>query len=88
MADNSFKLKCPIEYNGETYEEVTFSENLKLKHIKHLPVNFSEKYDNGEITFEILMPIVAGLANMPVKALEELDYKDIDIISEGMKDFF
>lgn len=88
MADNSFKLKHPIEYNGETYEEITFSEDLKLKHIKHLPLNFSERHDNGELTFEILIPVVAGLANIPVKALEELNYEDIDIISEGIKDFF
>lgn len=82
------KLKHPIEYNGETYEEITFSQELKLKHIKHLPINFSERLENGEVTFEILIPVIAGLANIPVKALEELDYQDIDIIAEGMKDFF
>lgn len=87
MAD-PIKLKHPIEYNGNTYEEITFSENLRLKHIKHLPINFSDKFENGEITFEILIPMIAGLANIPAKALEELHYDDIDIISEGIKDFF
>ena len=81
------KLKYPIKFEDKEYTELTFGR-LKLKHIKNLPPGFVEKWENGEVELGVIVPIIAGLANVPESVIDEIDIEDIDVIVKGFEDFF
>ena len=87
MENKPVKLKYPIKFEDKEYTELSFGR-LKLKHIKNLPPDFADKWENKEIGFSTLIPIIAGLANIPEEVAEEIDIDDIDVIIEGLGNFF
>lgn len=54
---------------------------MKAKHLKLLPKNFS-KNNGKEIDASELLPLIAGLADMELKSIEELDMEDLQNVSE------
>ena len=88
MADKTLQLKYPVKHDGKEYTELTFGR-LKLKHLKILPTDFADKWANGEIEFQAIIPLLAGICNVPEEVIEEIDVEsDMDVIAEGIKGFF
>jgi len=59
---------------------------MKAKHLKLLPKNFS-KNNGKEIDASELLPLIAGLADMELKSIEELDMEDLMVIAEELTSF-
>ena len=88
MASKKIELKHPVSYEDTEYSELEFVERIKMKHLKKVPVNVSEKIASGEMNFEGLIPLIAALTEVPVGVIEEIDIEDIPAVSEGVSDFF
>lgn len=89
MNEKVFDLKFPFSYKDENGVEITINQltlhRIKAKHLKHLPKELLEKEekDTGDI-----IPILALSADLPSKALDELDLVDLINIVEEAQDFF
>ena len=85
----SIELKYPIPVkldNGtETEVNVLQLQRLKAKHLKLLPKNFSE--NNGKMEPAEIIPLIAGLANIPMESADEIDLEDLMLIAEEMESF-
>ena len=89
MDEKIIELKFPIPVptiNGKTVDVSSIKlGRLKAKHLKLLPEDFTEK--EGRITPAQIIPLIAGLADIPVESAEEIDFEDLVEISEGIGDF-
>ena len=73
------KLNYPIEYNGETINEISL-RRPKTKDMKNI-----EKRGGGEISQSIHM--IADLSSLDIKTIEELDAADFQHINEVVAGF-
>jgi len=58
---------------------------LKLKHLRLLPKDFTEK--EGKVAPAELIPLIAGVADIPIESADEIDIEDIEAIVEGLMSF-
>jgi hypothetical protein len=84
------ELKHPIpvaKEGGGTVEvsKLTFGR-IKAKHLKLLPDSFIG--DEGKIAPRDIIPIIAGIADIPEEAADELDLDDLMEIAEKLESFF
>lgn len=84
------ELKHPIpikKEGGGTVEvsKLTFGR-VKSKHLKLLPDSFME--DEGKIAPRDIIPIIAGLADIPGESADEIDLEDLMEIAEKLEYFF
>lgn len=90
MDTKEIKLKYPIpipqEGGGTIQCSILTLSRLKAKHLKLLPKGFLAS--KGEIEPEELMPLIAGLSNIPESAIDEIDViEDLPLISEALESF-
>ncbi len=89
--DNTKTIKLeysiPVKLeNGETAQLNTLTlQRLKAKHLKLLPKGFSES--DAQIEPQQMLPLIAGLADIPLEAVEEIDMSDIPAIAEDLESF-
>ena len=86
MDDLIIKLtsKVPVTENGNTREVESISiGKLKAKHLKLLPASLF--VDEGEkVRPHELLPLIAGMANLPEESIDELDIQDVLSIAEKL----
>ena len=83
------KLKWPIPIPKEDgsvvdIDELTFGR-LKVKHLKALPESFME--DEGDMSPSDIIPLIAGLANIPEYSADEIDMEDLTEVAKALQDF-
>ncbi len=84
------ELKYPISIkdekgNVQSISEITLSR-LKAKHLKLMPDSFFEN-EGKDIKPHEIVPLIAGLANIPVESADDLDLEDLTEIGEKLNSF-
>jgi len=91
---NKFKIiplvyPIPVPVEGQQGKTVDVSElklgRIKAKHLRLLPSDFSEK--EGKLEPNAIIPLIAGLANIPESSVDEIDIEDLMTIAEGLESF-
>lgn len=94
VQNKTIKLKYPIPIvrkkpGTEENEVVELKEltlgRLKAKHLRLLPDSFME--DEGRISATDVIPLIAGLADVPEAAVDELDLEDLTGVAESLQSF-
>ena len=83
----TLKYSIPIPTEGGGVAEVNKLKmgRLKLKHLRLLPENFVEK--EGKIEPKAMIPLIAGIMDIPEEAAGEIDFEDIDDIANALLSF-
>ena len=83
------KLKWPIPVPKEGGGFVNTNElkigRLKAKHLRLLPEDFAER--GGALTPSAIIPLIAGLADIPVSSADEIDMEDMEEVAESLQSF-
>ena len=83
------KLKYAIPIPGEGGKIISTNEirigRLKAKHLKLFPENFME--GKGNLNPADMIPLIAGIANIPESAADEIDIEDMSEVAEALQDF-
>ena len=92
MADElgSVELKYPIPVKKEgggvvEVSKLTFGR-VKSKHLKLLPSSFYT--EEGKLLPHEVIPLIAGLADIPLESAEEIDLEDLVEIGGKLESFF
>lgn len=89
MNEKIVKLKYSIPVPGRNDTTVNVNElrlgRLKAKHLRLLPDDFMDK--GGKMNAASMIPLIAGLANIPVESVDEIDMEDLAIIAEALEGF-
>jgi len=84
----TIKLKhpLPVDHGGKTFEvsELHF-KGFKAKHLELLPDNFYES--GGKLKPKEMIPLIAGLANVPIEAVKEMSIGDLFKVAGKLSDF-
>lgn len=87
-------MKIELEYpitikdengNTQSISEITLSR-MKGKHLKLMPDSFFKNGGKNIKPHEII-PLIAGLANIPLESGEEIDLEDLTEIGGKLNDF-
>ena len=82
-------LDFPIPIKAENGNIVRTNElefgRMKAKHLKLLPKGFVES--GGKIDPQDIIPLIAGLADIPIESAEEIDIEDLNEVAEVLSDF-
>ncbi len=82
-------LKYSIPIKKEDGGTVNIKElsigRLKAKHLRLLPDSFME--DEGQISPKDIIPLIAGLANIPIESADEIDIEDLTEVAESLQGF-
>ena len=84
-------LQYPIPRRKEAGAGVTMVHELvigrfKAKHLKLLPKEFVEQ--EGKIHPTEILPLLAGLTELPLESIDELDMADLMNVAEELESFF
>jgi len=81
------KYSIPIPKTGGGTIDVNQLKmgRLKLKHLRLLPKDFAER--EGKVAPAELIPLIAGVADIPVESADEIDIEDVEAIVEGLMSF-
>ena len=75
------ELKYPIAVKSENGNNIETSVlnfgRLKAKHIKLLPESVFDAESAKSISPAEMLPLIAGLTNVPLESIEELDMVDL-----------
>jgi hypothetical protein len=89
MKKKTVNLKYSIPVPKEGGGSVNINElslgRLKAKHLRLLPKNFME--DEGKINPADVIPLIAGLAEIPVESAEEIDIEDLMEVADSLQGF-
>jgi len=89
MEKKIVKLKYSIPIPQENGEFISTNElkfgRLKAKHLKLLPTNFME--NEGQLSPADILPLIAGLAEIPESAADEIDISDLAEVAESLQGF-
>jgi len=80
-----YSIPIPKEGGGTVDVNQLKMGRLKLKHLRLLPEDFAEK--EGKIAPAELIPLIAGVADIPIESADEIDLEDVEAIVEGLMDF-
>ena len=83
----TLKYSIPIiDAEGLTHKinEIALGR-LKAKHLKLLPESFSS--GDGKIAPADILPLIAGLTNLSIESVDEIDIEDLTVIAEGLESF-
>ena len=80
-----YSIPIPKEGGGDVQTKELRLGRLKAKHLRLLPDNFAE--NEGQLSPAEIIPLIAGLANIPEASADEMDMVDLVEISEGLEDF-
>jgi hypothetical protein len=97
---NTVELKYPVSIieNGEK-KEIKFLQagRIKVKHIELLPASLLEKSEGKELNisakemiplFKELIPFMAGIFNLSIDAIKDIDFADIENVVEILEEVF
>jgi hypothetical protein len=83
------KLKYPIPVPKKGGGEVMVDEltigRLKAKHLRALPSGFGT--EGSTLDAVVMIPLIAGLAELPESSIDEMDLGDLLIVAEELGDF-
>ena len=86
----SVELKHSIPVKKEGGGEVEVSKltfgRVKSKHLRLLPDTFYE--GEGKLIPHEIIPLIAGLADIPQESADEIDLEDLVVIGEKLESFF
>lgn len=89
MDEKVVKLKYSIPIPKEGGGTVNVNEltlgRLKAKHFKLLPKDFMA--NEGQIEPAALIPLLAGIADIPESAADEIDIEDLMEVAESLQSF-
>lgn len=89
MDQKVITLKHSIPIPGADGKDIKTNElilgRLKAKHLKLLPDGFGS--DEGSISAQDAIPLIAGMADIPIESAEEIDMEDLITISNEMSSF-
>jgi len=89
QTEKVIKLKYSIPIPGKDGEMIQTNElkigRLKAKHLKLLPDDFMES--NGQLSPGDIIPLIAGLANIPESAADEIDIEDMTEVADALQGF-
>ncbi len=89
MDKKKIPLKYPIPIKKEDGGTVNVQElemgRFKAKHLKLLPDDFME--NEGRINPKDIIPLIAGLADIPEDSADELDIEDLMGVAESLQSF-
>lgn len=80
-----YSIPIPKEGGGEVQTNELVLGRLKAKHLRLLPENFMET--GGNISPADVIPLIAGLADIPVESADEIDLEDIEEVAELLQNF-
>ena len=79
-------IPVPKEGGGEVYVKELRLNRLKAKHLKLLPEGFMES--KGSLEPAQIIPLLAGLADIPESSIDELDIMDdLPEVAKVLQDF-
>ena len=58
---------------------------LKAKHLRLLPSNFTD--GDGQLSPADVIPLIAGLADIPETSADEIDISDLPEVAESLQSF-
>ena len=89
LKEKIIKLKYSIPIPKEGGGFVNTNEikigRLKAKHLRLLPEDFAEK--DGVLSPSAIIPLVAGLADIPESSADEIDMEDMTEVAEALQSF-
>ena len=89
MDEKIVKLKYSIPIPQENGSPINTNElkigRFKAKHFKLLPKSFMD--EEGQMSPAEIIPLIAGLANIPESAADEIDMEDISEVAEALQAF-
>jgi hypothetical protein len=89
MDEKIVPLKWPIPIPKEGGGTVDVRElklgRLKAKHFKLLPKDFMS--NEGQVEPSALIPLLAGIADIPEESADEIDMEDLMEVAESLQDF-
>jgi len=80
-----YPIPIPKEGGGTIEVSVLKMRRVKLKHLRLLPKDFVE--NEGKVAPAELIPLIAGIADIPVSAADEIDLEDLEEIVNGLMFF-
>ena len=81
-----WSIPIPIEGGGEVHVKELRLGRLKAKHLKLLPEGFMES--EGSLEPAQIIPLLAGLADIPESSIDELDIMDdLPEVAEVLQNF-
>ena len=89
MDEKIVKLKYSIPIPQENGNPINTNElrlgRLKARHLKLLPEDFMD--NDGKLSPTNMIPLIAGIANIPESAADEIDIEDLMEVAEALQDF-
>ena len=81
------KYPIPVEQGDGTVIDVDQLKmgRLKLKHLRVLPDDFSEK--GGKLCIAELIPLIASVTNTSIASIDEIDMEDIGVLVQALMGF-
>ena len=80
-----YPISIPKAGGGEIETTRLKMGRLKLKHLRLLPHDFVEK--EGKVELASLIPLIAGIADIPIESADEIDIEDFENIINGLMSF-
>jgi hypothetical protein len=79
------KYAIPLKTkDGVTQLKQLTMTRFKAKHLKLLPKNTGT---DGKVAPEKMIPIIAGLTNIPIDSADEIDMDDLIVLSKELESF-
>jgi len=81
------KHPIPVPKEGGGIVEVNKLElgRLKAKHLRLLPEDFMK--NDGILSPKDILPLLAGLSNLPESSIDEIDMEDLSEVAEALQVF-
>lgn len=79
-------IPVPKKGGGTVNVKEIILRRFKVKDLKNLPKNFMKRKGEGLEPREVIA-LIAGLADLPESAIDEMDLEDLAPIAEGLGDF-
>ncbi len=80
-----YSIPIPKEGGGMVDVKELKMGRFKAKHLKLLPDNFME--NEGQISPKDIIPLIAGLADIPEDSADEIDIEDLMEVAESLQNF-
>jgi len=80
-----YSIPIPKEGGGDIQTKELRLGRLKAKHLRLLPESFVE--NEGQLSPADVIPLIAGLANIPEASADEIDIEDLMEVAESLQGF-
>ena len=80
-----YSIPIPKVGGGEVMVDKLEMGRLKLKHLRLLPKDFAA--NEGQVEPSALLPLIAGVMEIPEESAGEIDFEDVVALSEALSSF-